>query len=97
MVPEHTTAYSTVPAFVASSVQYRTQVAVAPQGFTITILRVVVDSSLMSFINHNPHRERIRVNPELKKQDLHVHVAVPSYMFYKPQGTVRVKRTVLNQ
>ena len=84
MVPEHTTAYSTVSAFVASSVQYRTQVAVASQqGFTITILRMVVDSSLMRFMNHNPHRERIRVNPELKKQDLHVHVAVPSYMFYK--------------
>ena len=47
---------------------YRTQVAVAPQGFTITILRVVVDSSLMRFINHNPHRERIRVNPELKNR-----------------------------
>ena len=42
VVPEHTTAYSTVPAFVASSVQYRTQVTVAPQGFIITILRVVV-------------------------------------------------------
>ena len=53
----------------------------------------------MRFINHNPHRERIRVNPEIKKQDLHVHVhvGVPSYMYYKPQGTVCVERTVLNQ
>ena len=50
----------------------------------------------MRFINHNPHREGIRINPELKKQNLHVHVAIPSYMYYKPQATACVERIVLN-
>ena len=77
--------------------QYRTQVAVAPQGFTIAILRVVMDLSLMRFINHIPHSKRIRVNPELKTQDLLTHVAVPSYMYYKLQGTLCVEHTLLNQ